>query len=45
MIKLVAEHRIKPVIEKIFPLSEAVAANRLLEDSAQMGKILLDCRN
>jgi NADPH:quinone reductase-like Zn-dependent oxidoreductase len=45
MIKLVAEHRIKPVIEKIFPLSQAVAANRLLEESAQMGKILLDCRN
>jgi NADPH:quinone reductase-like Zn-dependent oxidoreductase len=43
MIKLVAEHRIKPVIEKIFPLSQAVAANRLLEESAQMGKILLDC--
>ena len=45
MIKLVAEHRIKPVIEEIFPLSQAVAANRLLEESAQMGKILLDCRN
>jgi len=44
MIKLVAEHRIKPVIDRIFPLSQAVEANRLLEESAQMGKILLDCR-
>jgi NADPH:quinone reductase-like Zn-dependent oxidoreductase len=44
MMKLVAEHRIRPVIEKVFPLSQAVEANRLLEKSGQMGKILLDCR-
>ena len=44
MIKLVAEHRIKPVIDRVFPLSQAVEAVRLLEESAQMGKILLDCR-
>lgn len=44
MVKLVAEHRIRPVIEKVFPLSQAVEANRLLEESGQMGKILLDCR-
>jgi NADPH:quinone reductase-like Zn-dependent oxidoreductase len=45
MVKLVAEHRLRPVIEKVFPLSQAVAANRLLEESGQMGKILLDCRS
>ena len=44
MVKLVAEHRIKPVIDRVFPLSKAVEANRLLEESGQMGKILLDCR-
>ena len=44
MIRLVAEHRIRPVIEKIFPLSQTVEAVRLLEESGQMGKILLDCR-
>lgn len=44
MLALVAQHRIKPVIDRIFPLAEAVAANRLLEESGQMGKILLDCR-
>ena len=44
MVRLVAEHRIKPVIDKVFPLSQAVEANRLLEESGQMGKILLDCR-
>ena len=43
MIALVAKHRIKPVIDRVFPLSEAVEANRLLENSEQMGKILLDC--
>ena len=43
MVKLVATHRIKPVIERVFPLSEAVEANHLLEKSGQMGKILLDC--
>jgi NADPH:quinone reductase-like Zn-dependent oxidoreductase len=43
MLKLVERARIEPVIDRIFPLSQAVEANRLLEESAQMGKILLDC--
>jgi len=43
MLALVAGHRIKPVIDRVFPLSQAIEANRLLEESAQMGKILLDC--
>jgi zinc-binding alcohol dehydrogenase/oxidoreductase len=45
MVKLVAEHRIKPVIDRIFPLAQAAEASRLLEQSGQMGKILLDCRS
>ena len=44
MLALVAKHRIKPVVDRVFKLSEAVEANKLLEESAQMGKILLDCR-
>ena len=44
MVGLVAQHRIKPVIDRIFPLSQAVEAVRLLEQSEQMGKIVLDCR-
>ena len=44
MVELVAQHRIKPVIDRIFPLSQAVEAVRLLEQSEQMGKIVLDCR-
>jgi NADPH:quinone reductase-like Zn-dependent oxidoreductase len=43
MLQLVARARIKPVIDRVFPLSQAVEANRLLEESAQMGKIILDC--
>lgn len=43
MLELVARHRIEPVIDRVFPLSQAAEANRLLEESAQMGKILLDC--
>ena len=43
MLALVAKHRIKPVVDRVFPLSQAVEANRLLEESGQMGKILLDC--
>jgi zinc-binding alcohol dehydrogenase/oxidoreductase len=44
MLALVAQHRIKPVVDRVFPLAQAVEANRLLEESGQMGKILLDCR-
>jgi zinc-binding alcohol dehydrogenase/oxidoreductase len=43
MMDLVAREKVKPVIEEIFPLEQAVEANRLLEASGQMGKILLDC--
>jgi NADPH:quinone reductase-like Zn-dependent oxidoreductase len=44
MVALVAEHRVKPVVDRIFPLSQTVEAIKLLERSGQMGKILLDCR-
>jgi NADPH:quinone reductase-like Zn-dependent oxidoreductase len=43
MLELVARHGIRPVVDRVFPLSQAVEANRLLESSEQMGKILLDC--
>jgi NADPH:quinone reductase-like Zn-dependent oxidoreductase len=44
MLDLVARERLKPVIDRVFPLEQAVEANRLLEASEQMGKILLDCK-
>ncbi|MCA1828964.1 MAG: zinc-binding dehydrogenase [Myxococcales bacterium] len=43
MLALVANHRINPVIDRVFPLGQAVEACQLLEKSGQMGKILLDC--
>ena len=43
MIDLAGRTKLKPVIDKVFPLEQAVEANRLLEASEQMGKILLDC--
>jgi zinc-binding alcohol dehydrogenase/oxidoreductase len=43
MIDLAGRAKIKPVIDRVFPLEQAVEANRLLEASEQMGKILLDC--
>ena len=39
---LVAAGRMKPVIHKVLPLSEAAEAHRLMESSAHMGKIMLD---
>jgi zinc-binding alcohol dehydrogenase/oxidoreductase len=43
MMDLVARARLRPVIDRVFPLEEAIEANRLLEASEQMGKILIDC--
>jgi NADPH2:quinone reductase len=35
---------IKPVLFKTFPMAEAAAAHALMESSAHIGKIMLDCR-
>jgi NADPH:quinone reductase-like Zn-dependent oxidoreductase len=37
----VAAGRLKPVIDRVLPLTEAQAAHRLLEERAQFGKIVL----
>jgi NADPH:quinone reductase-like Zn-dependent oxidoreductase len=37
----VAAGKVKPVIYKTFPLSEAAEAHRLMETSSHIGKILL----
>ncbi|MHB8206377.1 zinc-binding dehydrogenase [Mucilaginibacter sp.] len=41
MLKMVNEHKIIPVIDEVFPLSEANAAIKKMENSAQFGKIVL----
>jgi NADPH:quinone reductase-like Zn-dependent oxidoreductase len=41
VMKLVASGRLKPVVDKIFPLSEVAAAHLYLESSQQFGKVVL----
>ncbi|HEY6738652.1 MAG TPA: NAD(P)H-quinone oxidoreductase [Actinopolymorphaceae bacterium] len=38
---LVAEGRLRPVVDRTFPLEEAAEAHRYLESSAHVGKVLL----
>ncbi|MFI5157287.1 MAG: zinc-binding dehydrogenase [Sphingobacteriales bacterium] len=41
MLKLVNEHKIVPIIDEVFPLSEADKAVKKMENSSQFGKIVL----
>jgi len=42
MLRLVAAKRVRPIIDRRFPLAEAVAALRYLQDGRQFGKVVLD---
>jgi 2-desacetyl-2-hydroxyethyl bacteriochlorophyllide A dehydrogenase len=41
VMKLVAAGRLKPIVDRVFPLSEAVAAHAYLESGQQFGKVVL----
>ena len=41
IMKLVSAGRLKPVVDRIFPLQEAAAAHRYLESGQQFGKVVL----
>ncbi|HKT46388.1 MAG TPA: zinc-binding dehydrogenase [Candidatus Acidoferrales bacterium] len=41
VMKLVAAGRLKPVVDRIFPLAEAASAHAYLESSSQFGKVVL----
>ena len=41
---LVSAGRVRPVVQRTFPLDEATAAHRLMESSGHIGKILLTTR-
>lgn len=41
VLKLVAAGKLKPVVDRVFPLVEAAAAHAYLESSAQFGKVVL----
>lgn len=38
---LIAAGRVKPVIERVFPMADAAEAHRVLDDGSHVGKILL----
>jgi NADPH:quinone reductase-like Zn-dependent oxidoreductase len=41
VMRLVAKGKLKPVVDRVFPLAEAVAAHAYLESSSQFGKVVL----
>lgn len=41
MLRWVAEHRIEPVLDRIFAFGEVVAAHQRLQAGEQQGKIVL----
>jgi len=41
---LIEAGTVRPVIHRVFPLAQAAAAHRLLEEGAHIGKIVLDAR-
>ncbi len=41
VMKLVAASRLKPVVDRVFPLAEAAAAHAYLESGQQFGKVVL----
>jgi NADPH:quinone reductase-like Zn-dependent oxidoreductase len=41
VLKLVAAGRLKPIVDRVFPLAQAAAAHAYLESSSQFGKVVL----
>ena len=41
IMKLVADGRLKPIVDRVFPLAEAAAAHAYLESGQQFGKVVL----
>jgi NADPH:quinone reductase-like Zn-dependent oxidoreductase len=41
VMKLVAAGKLKPIVDRVFPLNEAAAAHTYLESSSQFGKVVL----
>lgn len=41
MLDFVSEHKIEPVIDRVLPMDDAVAAHKLMENFSQTGKIVL----
>jgi NADPH2:quinone reductase len=41
VLDLVATGRVKPIVDRTFPLAEAAAAHEYLESGRQVGKVVL----
>ncbi len=41
MLQLYNEHKVKPAVDKVFPLAETAAAHQRMEEAGQFGKIVL----
>ena len=41
MLDFVAAHQLQPVIDQVYPFAEAVAAHQRMQQSEQMGKLVL----
>ena len=41
MLDFISEKKIEPVVDRVLPMSEAIAAHKLLESFGQMGKVVL----
>lgn len=41
MLDFVGEHKLEPVVDRVLPMDEAVAAHKLLESFGQTGKVVL----
>lgn len=44
LLALAAQGTLRPVIDRVFPFTEAGAAHRYLPARKTKGKVLLDCR-
>jgi NADPH:quinone reductase-like Zn-dependent oxidoreductase len=42
-VKLYDEAKLKPVVDKVFPLCDASASHHRMEEAGQFGKIVLNC--
>ena len=41
MLACVNQHKLKPVVDHVYPFAEAVAAHKRMQESEQMGKLVL----
>jgi NADPH:quinone reductase-like Zn-dependent oxidoreductase len=44
VVPLLAERRVAPIVEQVFPLDQVAAAYELVASDATFGKVVLDCR-